>query len=215
MDYSKFCRKCVNCLSAQRELSLEMQEILAYAIEILTINLFNLIFTLLFAWILGVLDGTAICLTVAILFRYTAGGAHSKSPYICAVMTIVLFPLLAVLARQSATLSHFYTILFSVIAVISAYIAVSGVFSSITPQKTAIRSEVRRKNLKVLALGMLFLLSVVIVWFNYATFQHAIYWQQCVALSVLWISFMMTKWGYLFVFFIDNIILNKGGEEQS
>jgi len=50
------------------------------------------------------LPGTIACLIVAIAFRHTAGGAHSDFPVKCAAVTMVIFPLLAVVANKLAIL---------------------------------------------------------------------------------------------------------------
>lgn len=98
MSYLFLSRRTAGYLAAKAGLDQEKEVVLAYIIEVLVINIGNLLLTLLLGMLLGVLPGTVACIAAAVLFRHTAGGAHSKSPWRCTAVTIVLFPAMALLA---------------------------------------------------------------------------------------------------------------------
>lgn len=208
VSYLKFSKSCAAYLSAQRTLSAEEEAVIAYTIEILTINSVNLLLTLLLGWLCGVLYGTVACLAVVVLFRHTAGGAHSRSPYRCAMVTIVLFPILALLAKQISLLNPLYSNGLAIIAIGTGIVEVSLLAPVDTPAAPII-SPVRRKKLKNLSLFVVILISTIILLLWYSEWGIFSYLQQCLALGILWSSFILSKWGHLFMCYIDNIKLKR------
>lgn len=204
VSYLKFSKNFASYLSAQRALSAEEEAVIAYTIEILTINLVNLVLTLMIGRLLGVLYGTAVCLAVVILFRHTAGGAHSQSPYRCAMLTIVTFPILALIAKEISLLDTLYTDGMIFIAIGIGVFAVS-ILAPVDNPAAPIISPVRRKKLKILSLGVVILISSIILFLRYSNWEGSSYFQQCLALGVLWSSFILSRSGHRFMYLIDKI----------
>lgn len=210
MSYLFFSKSTAGYLAAKAGLDQEKEVVLAYVIEVLVLNLGNLLLTLLMAMFLGVLPSTAACIAAAALFRRTAGGAHSKSPWRCEAVTIVLFPAMALLAYRLSRLEQINTDILSVIAVLIGVVSVIIMAPVDTPSAPII-SPARRKKLKVLSVFVFALIASVIILLRQSVWAYAPEIQLCLVLSLLWTSFNLSKPGHLFMSFVDGIKIPKGG----
>ncbi|WP_347488779.1 accessory gene regulator B family protein [Desulfoscipio sp. XC116] len=211
MSYLTFSKRWAGYLSRKNGLPTEQETVLAYVIEVLILNLLNIIFTLLLGALLGVLTGTAACLLTAVLFRHSAGGAHSNSPIRCAAVTIAIFPLLALLGAYFSHLGQEYVDILSVIAFgagMTAMILLAPVDSPAAP----IISSLRRKKLKGLSIILMILVTATALWLRGNQWQYAETVRACVNLTLLWTSFMLTGWGRKLMSFIDNIFIKNQKE---
>lgn len=100
MSYLGFSKRWASSLAAAHQLGEEKQAELAYAIEVLAITFLDAALTLIVGWILGVFWNTVACLVTIAAFRHNAGGGHSESPWRCALVTMTVFPLLALAASH-------------------------------------------------------------------------------------------------------------------
>ncbi len=208
MSYLSFSRRWAGYLSRQTNLPAEQEIILTYIIEVLVLNFLNVFLTLLVGAFLGVLPGTAACLVTTALFRHIAGGAHSNSPLRCAAVTIAVFPLLALLGTSISRLGQGAVDILSIVAFgvgMMAMIVLAPVDSAAAP----IISPVRRKKLKYASVAFVMLVIVAALWFRDSQWQYAEMVSTCVALTLLWVSFMLTGWGHGFMAVIDGISLRK------
>ncbi|WP_449240630.1 accessory gene regulator ArgB-like protein [Desulfoscipio gibsoniae] len=204
MSYLTFSKRWAGYLSQRTGHPVEQEAILAFAIEVLTLNLLNIFFTLLLGALLGVLTGTATCLITAALFRHSAGGAHSNSPIRCAAVTIAIFPLLALLGAYFSRQGQGFVDLLSATAFgagMTAMILLAPVDSPAAP----IISPLRRRKLKNLSIIFVALVTAAALWFRSSQWQYAETIRACVNLTLLWTSFMLTSWGHNLMSFIDNI----------
>lgn len=74
MSYLGLSSKLAANLAEKHHLDEEKQIVLAFAIEVLVLNIANAILTLTIGWALGVFRGTAVCLLTIAAFRHNAGG---------------------------------------------------------------------------------------------------------------------------------------------
>ncbi len=208
MSYLPFSRRLAGCLAAGAGLSPEKETILAYVIEILVLNLLNVILALALGLLLGVLPGTAACLFTAAIFRHTAGGAHSSSPWRCGVLTVAVFPLLALLSGYLAAFEPPFPGMVSVVAVLAGATAIILLAPVDSPAAPVI-APARRKKLKLLSLLVLLLLAVGLAVLQQNPSSLAREIQVCIAATVIWISFMLTKPGHALIFFMDRVKIKK------
>lgn len=212
MSYLFFSRRTAAYLAAKSGLDREKEIILAYIIEVLVLNVGNLLFTLLLGWFLGVLPGVAACIAAAVLFRHTAGGAHSNSPWRCAAVTIVVFPAMALLAAYLSGFAQIYADVLSFAAIFTGLVAVAALAPVDTPAAPVI-SPVRRKRLKALSIFAFILITMAILFFRQSPWVYAKEIQLCLVLSLCWTSFNLSRPGHRFMSFVDGIrIQKKGGE---
>lgn len=208
MSYLSFSRRWAGFLATKTKLDSEKELVLAYVIEVLFLNLGNLTLTLLLGFLLGVLPGTAACLLTVAIFRHTAGGAHSSSPLRCAMVTIIVFPCLALLALAFSQVDQLYSDLLSGLAVLVGLVAII-LLAPVDSPAAPIISPVRRRKLKFLSILAIILVAAVIMVLRYSTLDYALEIQLCIALSLLWVSFILSRAGHLLMMFIDTINIPK------
>lgn len=212
MSYLFFSRRTAGYLAAKSGLDQEKEIILAYIIEVLVLNIGNLLLTLLLGWFLGVLPGVTACIAVAVLFRHTAGGAHSNSPWRCAAVTIAVFPAIALLASYLSGLDRIYADILSFAAILTGLVSVVALAPVDTPSAPII-SPARRKRLKVLSIFAFMLITIAILFFRQGSWAYAKEIQLCLVLSLLWTSFNLSQPGHRLMSFVDGIKIQKGGGE--
>lgn len=204
MSYLAFSKSLAGFLTEKADFPPEKEVILAYVIELLVINLGNILFTLLLAMLLGVLPGTLTCLITAVLFRHTAGGAHSNSPWRCAAVTITIYPAMALLAGFLAQLGATFINTLSVVAILTGLVTIA-VLAPVDSPAAPIISLHRRKKLKVLSLAVFTLVTAAAAFFSRSDQVYASQIQLCLILSILWVSFMLSKPGHRVMLLVDKI----------
>lgn len=212
MSYLTFSRRWAGYLSQKTGLPPEQESVLTYVIEVLALSFLNVFCTLLLGALLGVLPGTAACLVTAVLFRHSAGGAHASSPWRCAAVTIVVFPLLALLGSYFSRSGQGFVDVLSAgafLAGMAAMILLAPVDSPAAP----IISPLRKKKLKIISIAFVVLVTVMALLLRESRWQHAGMIQSCTALTLMWVSFMLTGWGHKFVSIIDGIPFKKNRKE--
>lgn len=208
MSYLAFSKSLAGFLTEKTGLSSEKEVILAYSIEVLVINLGNILFTLLLAALLGVLPGVLSCLIAVFLFRHTAGGAHSSSPWRCAVITIVVYPALALLAVYLARQGVIFIDALSATAILIGLITIVVLAPADSPAAPII-SPYRRKKLKILSLTVLTLTTAAIILLRWSDWVYAPQVRMCLILTVMWVSFMLSKPGHSLMCLVDRINLRE------
>ncbi len=186
-------RRLAFYLCQQNQLPAEKEYELAYALEVLFINILNLTLTLLIGWLLGVLPGTAACLLVATAYRHTAGGTHARSPWICAAITMCVFPVLAWLGAQLAGLPVVYTRVAAVAAFLLGIYAICR-YAPVDSVQAPIISEARHRRLKKYSYLVIGILAAVMLLLEVGSsmWLYARTLQMCGALTILWVSFNLT-----------------------
>jgi len=209
MSYLSFSRRWAGYLSRKTSIPAEQETVLAYIIEVLALNLMNVFCTLLLGAFLSVLPGTVACLVTAILFRHSAGGAHSNSPWRCAAVTIAVFPLLALLGSFFSRLGQGFADVLSAGAFgvgMTTVVLLAPVDSPAAP----IISPKRRRKLKIISIAFVVLVTIIVLLLRESRWQCAGMIQSCIALTLLWVSFMLTGWGHKLMSFVDEIpIINR------
>lgn len=208
MSYLPFSTRLASYLTARSGVSPEKEVILTYIIEVLIINLLNVIFTLMLGWVLGVFHVTLACLLAVILFRHTAGGAHSQSPIRCAFITILVFPIMGLSATFISTINATFINGLSVIGIITILLSVI-ILAPVDSSAAPIISDSRRAKLKALSLLIVCLVSLVLVNLSISSWEGAREIQSGLALSMLWTSFILSKLGHRFISLIDRLNVPK------
>lgn len=208
MSYLPFSRRCAAYLATRTGLAQEKEVILTYAIEVLVINMLNICLALLLGFFLGVLPGTVACLVTAFFFRHTAGGAHSNSPWRCGLVTVTVFPLIALLGTYLSSLGQSYI---DVIIAAGVFVSVVKILQSapVDNPDAPIISPLRRKKLKTGSLIVLLGIALVLVFLRQSPWPYAQQVQLCLALSVLWVSLMLSSYGRRIMAWIDGISIKK------
>jgi accessory gene regulator B len=204
MSYMKFSTKWAADLGEIHHLSEEKRAELAYAIEIITLNIVNAILTLTLGWIIGAFWGTLTCLLTIAAFRHNAGGGHSESPWRCALVTMIIFPLLALASRYVSTWQPFYTDSLSLVSILVGFVFIF-IYAPVDNPKAPIVSPTRRKRLKILALLIMMIAAIIIIGLTFSGWEKASEIKFCLVLSILWFSFNLTPLGKRLWFFIDRI----------
>lgn len=192
-------------LSQENTLARDKTAELAYGLEILFINGLNLILTVLLGHLLGVLPGTIACIVVAAAYRHTAGGAHSNSPWTCAVATMIIFPTLAYCGNYLSNGPYFYSYTITAAAAIVGFCAVH-LYAPVDSPQAPIISPHRSKRLKrysyvavsILVLAMILLETMSSFWPAARAVQLGS------ALTLLWVSFNLTDTAASLWYMLDN-----------
>lgn len=208
MSCLAFSKSLAGFLTEKAGLDHEKEAVLAYAIEMLVITLGNILFALLLAALLGVLPGVLSCLIAVFLFRHTAGGAHSSSPWRCAAVTITIYPALALLAVFLARLGAAFADALSAVALLTG-LATFAVLAPVDSPAAPIISPYRRKKLKVLSLVVFAIIAAAVILLRWSEWAYAPQVRVCLTLTVLWVSFMLSKPGHRLMCLVDNIKLKE------
>lgn len=208
MSYLAFSKNLAGFLTERAGLVHEKEAVLAYAIEMIVITLGNILFALLLAALLGVLPSVLCCLIAAFLFRHTAGGAHSSSPWRCAAVTITIYPAMALLAVFLARLGATFADALSVAALLAGLITIA-VLAPVDSPAAPIISPHRRKKLKVLSLAVFTGIAAAIIFLRWSGWVYAPQVRLCLLLTVIWVSFMLSKPGHLMMCLVDEIKLKE------
>lgn len=208
MSYLPISKRCAAFLATRTGLAQEKEIILTYVIEVLVINLLNICLALLLGFFLGVLPGTVACLVTAFFFRHTAGGAHSNSPWRCGLVTVTVFPLIALLGLHLSFLSQSYIDTISAACVLMGLVKILQSAPVDNPAAPII-SPLRRKKLKTGSLIVLLVLVLVLIFLRQSPWPYAQQVSLCLALSVLWISLMLSSYGHRIMAWIDGISIKK------
>lgn len=208
MSYLSFSKRWAGFLAASTGLASEKEVILTYAIEVLVINLVNVLLTLTLGMFLGVLTGTVACLTAVALLRHTAGGAHSSSPWRCAMITVSIFPAMALTASFISRYGQRYIDILAAVVVLAGMVTMVRLAPVDSPAAPIV-SPARRKRLKVMSVFVVALIAVAIIVLRQVTWVHALEIQVCLILSILWESFILSFPGHRTISFLDGILQKK------
>lgn len=208
MSYLAVSKSVAGFLNKKAGLDQEKEVVLAYAIEMLVIYLGNILFTLLLAALLGVMPGVISCLIAAFLFRHTAGGAHSNSPWRCAAVTITVYPAMALLALILAKFGTTFIDALAAVAVLIGLLTIAALAPVDSPS-APILSPYRRKKLKILSLAVYTMIAAAIIILHWSDWAYAPQIRMCLVLTVLWVSLMLSKPGHCLMCLIDNIKLKE------
>lgn len=204
MSYLPFSRRWAGYLAAAAGLPPGKEAVLAYAVEVLAINLINVLLALALGLLLGVLPGTAACLVAAALFRHTAGGAHSSSPWRCGAITVSVFPLMTLAAASLPPLKEPFDDILPAAALLAGFTAIIRLAPVDCPAAPVV-SPFRRKKLKSLSLAVLTILAVILVLLRWSNWTAARQVRFGLVFSIFWVSFMLTGPGHRLISLIDGI----------
>lgn len=189
----------------------ENEAILAYVIEVFITNILNVTIILFVGFLFGVFVETITCLVTGFLFRFTAGGAHSNSPWRCAAISAIIFLTLAITAFHLSVIEGLFIDTLSALTIIVGLISIIR-YAPVDSPSAPILSNVRRRRLKILSLLVLGLLATIIIIIRQNTWVYAGQVQTAIIMSILWQSFSLTNSGHHLMGFIDRITYSKDKE---
>ncbi|MFZ5643789.1 MAG: accessory gene regulator ArgB-like protein [Bacillota bacterium] len=205
MGYLRFSTTIAGFLTKKTNGSRETELILSYAVEVLVINLANVLATLILGFVLGVFTETIVCLVTVAFFRHTAGGAHSNSPWRCAVVTVAVFPFMALLGSQMVKYMNYDHInMFCLGSLLLGFMIIS-LLAPVGSAAAPIKSKKRKYILKVLALCVLLAIAVTQYKLTYSSLDNAAIIKVCLTLGVLWECFLLSAIGHKSLDFIDRV----------
>ncbi|TEB05881.1 putative accessory gene regulator protein [Pelotomaculum schinkii] len=214
MSYMAVSRRLASYLRAKTGASQEKEMVLAYATDIIIINSLNLSAILLIGFLLGILPATIAILATLFLFRHTAGGAHSDSPWRCAFITILSTTLMSLGAMFFPKYSQIGLDIIALLALLIGFTAIIKLAPVDNPAAPIV-SPVRRKKLKIYSLLVFLLAAAITIILRDSVWEHAKVVQASLAFCLIWVSFMLTGPGHQLMNFIDRtFILRQGGEKN-
>ncbi|MGE5370347.1 MAG: accessory gene regulator ArgB-like protein [Solirubrobacterales bacterium] len=190
------------------ETTREKAEIAAFALEVLGIILLNVVLISLAGYAFGVLSGTLIAAAVVAPLRFVAGGYHSDSPWRCAVFTALLFPVLALLARQMTVLGPFFADVFVIAAMTWTFFCLLRCAPVDTPSAPIISTR-RRLLLRKLSFFVLAAVSLLLVMMKSFFPGFAVEEMLCAGLAVFWAGFVLLPPGKWLFVVIDAISIPR------
>lgn len=203
MSYLALSRRIAAYLIARTGTSVP-EDVLAYAAEVLFLNLLSVILALLFALMAGVALETLFCLGAVAIIRFFAGGAHSTSPARCTIVTGLVFPLLGVVAQRVGVLSPAVAGRLPVVACVLGLIAMT-VFAPVDSPAAPIISRQRRMWLRSGSIIAVALLSAVALVLGNSALRASI------SLGILWSAFILTPAAHRLFCIIDSVSLPRRG----
>jgi accessory gene regulator B len=210
MAYLPHSRKAARFLASKANASAETEEVMAYAIEVLSLNLLNVILSLLCAYLLGLVVETIAALLVVSTVRFFSGGAHSNSPLRCTVVTVLLFP---AIAATAAMFSYFGPTIVNTLTIVSVITGVTLVYylAPVDSPGAPIISLQRRKKLRLGAMVTLMLWAIVLILPN-GLLPLGV--RGSISLAILWSAFILTRSGHNLFRWIDMLGVAKYEREE-
>lgn len=213
MSYLPISRKWAHNLAASHNLSEEKEEILAYSIELLVLNLANLVLTLLVGYLIGAFFETSLCVLTILVFRQIAGGAHSDSPWRCLLITVTILPLLGYIAKVLALKGQYFQDVLTIIVAILSF-AMFYLFAPADTPKAPVSNK-RKKFFKKVSFLVLAISLLAVYLLHFSSFVVKNNIQMSVTLALFWISFILSPLGYKLMSIVDmiDIKLKKEGKK--
>ncbi len=206
MSYLSISKRIAGYLSSGTELSSEKEEIITYVIEVILINVLNLINLLLLGLLFNVLPGVITCLIAVRFLRHNAGGAHSNSPWRCALITAVVFVSISMAASYLSNINQTYIDSMAIVAIGLGTFLFARLAPVDSPAAPIISAN-RRKRLKYSSLIVIAIISLVMVFLRQSVWIYSQEVQVAIILSVLWVSFNLTHSAHLLISNIDSLNL--------
>lgn len=203
MSYLAPSRRIATYLVARTGTSVP-EEVLAYAAEVLFLNLLGVILALLLAFPAGVSRETLFCLGTVAILRSFAGGAHSTSPIRCMIITGLVFPALGFVAQRCGILGPSATGRLLAAACGLGLIAVA-LFAPVASPAAPIVSRRRRMWLKTGAIVATVLLSAAGLVLGGGA------WRASISVGIFWSAFILTPAAHRLFCLIDSLILKERG----
>jgi accessory gene regulator B len=187
-------------------LSEDQEEIAAYGFEMILHNFLTLGAVILAGWLLGCLPAALAATFAASVLRALSGGAHSESAANCSLISVVL----AVLIGKSAIVIGSQVLLPAIIAVVLFISLISlkviWVLAPVDSPAKPITNEIHRKNLRVLSLVAVTIISVVQLSLTILNPGFFAPYALAVSLGIAWQTFTLTVTGNRFSKRIDYLI---------
>lgn len=199
MSYLNLSKSIARYLITKTGASVE-EGILAYAAEVLFLNILSVVVALLLASWARVLPETLCCLGVVAVIRPFAGGAHSTSAARCTAVTGVVFPSLGLAARRIALLSPVSATWLPLVALALGLTAAASLAPVDSPAAPIISSQ-RRARLKAGAIVTVGLLSATAFFLVDGALRVSL------SLGILWSAFILTPAAHGLFRFIDSLSL--------
>ncbi len=195
-------------LRQQLDLTPDQEEVAAYGLQLLLYPLLDFALICLAGWLLGCLGATVTAALSAALVRFFSHGAHSRSPVICALIGLIVFPVLGRLALASA---HFLTGVSLILTILLGFIVSMFIVWRLSPVDSPakrITSGEERRKLRLHSLAAVVFITALqgalLLW----TIQAAAV-VLAMSFGLWWQAFSLTGPGHRFAAVLDKIIIGK------
>ena len=182
------------------ELNLDNQRIpvISYGLEVIIGGFLKLTTFIFVPWLFGVLNQFTTAYITSAFLRLPSGGAHCTAYYKCLINTLVVFLIIALIAKHTLNPLPIKQILWiSLFLALLVFVKIAPVVSKEKP----IVSLKRRRNLKIAS-------SLILVIY----FIVSLYWNPkqdiliASSLAILFHIFTLTKLGHKLLSYVDKLI---------
>lgn len=174
-------------------------KIIAYGLEIIIGGCLKLFAYILIPLILGIFQIFMFAYLSAAFLKLFSGGVHCSAYYRCFISTLLVFLTIGETARYLSGFELPYLEIFWLSLTITFFVFVK--LSPVDVKEKPIKSEFRRKILKIVSLAMLLVYFLIFnVWNPGSDIILA-----C-SISILFHAFTLTRTGFAFFKFVDQII---------
>lgn len=187
-------------------------DLLRFGFEIIIGEGLKLTVLLTIAVIYNILPEMLSAILTFFSFRFITGGAHSESHEGCFVMTTLLFTAIAFISSTCSTVfaSNFRILLITAFIIFAVAITI---WAPAENKNKPIKLE-KRKRLKVFSYVLLVVWALVISTAAYFyIFQPKVLFAS--ALSLIFLSFILSPAGFRLMEYTDRIIKGKEGEDNA
>lgn len=196
-------RPAAEYLQRQLGLSNDETEIALYSLQIITYSVAGITSICLIGWSLNCFWGTLTAALAASTLRLFTGGAHSRSPLICALLGMIVAPLLAKIAEFVAAQLPSIALLLVVLIGTALSVPVIYRLAPVDSSAKPIASERERHKFRLLAVTVTALMVLIQVQFlTRSRFPGLIL---AISLGIWWQVFSLTRAGHRLAFFLDNL----------
>jgi accessory gene regulator B len=199
-------RSAAGFLKDRLDLSKEEEEVAAYSLEMIIYGGAGFLLVCVAGWLLKCLAVTLIVLIVGMLLRSFSGGAHSSSPYICILVSIMVVSIFGKLAVIAAPYFSYPALVLVVTCGFIVSLAAVWRLAPVESPKKPISSEKHRRHLRLLSMFFVFLAVAVqasLLLLNPLTQVAVII--LAIEAGLLWQTFSITQAGHRFIATVDSI----------
>ncbi len=188
-------------------LTADQEEIALFGLQTLLYPAVTLLCVCLAGWLLGCLWTTVEAALAAILLRFYAHGAHSRTPLTCTLTSLIVFP---ALGKSAAIIAPHLAPSLLLLAVIAGFVPSLIAVCRCAPADSSakpVASLQERHRLRLLSLAAA--CFIVAVQFILVFFANAAAAALALSLGLWWQAFALTGAGHRFATLLDHILSGK------
>ncbi|HAG11160.1 MAG TPA: hypothetical protein DCK76_07230 [Desulfotomaculum sp.] len=187
-------------------LNRDEEEVAAYSLEMIIYGGAGVLLVCIAGWLLKCLVVTLIVLTVGMLLRSFAGGAHSSSPYVCILVSIMVVSIFGKLAVIAAPYFSYSALVLVIAGGFIVSLAAVWRLAPVESPKKPISSEKQRRQLRLFSIVFVFLaVSAQVSFLLLSPLSLATVIILAIEAGLLWQIFSMTQAGHRLIATVDSL----------